>query len=69
MTFTEADIAAYESVMGELVMNIDGVERRSMGWPEWAITTDVDAGDYWETVWQAVSATNRSYPPIPHLKI
>ncbi len=62
MTFTQDDLDVYESVMGELVMHIDGVKRRSTGWPEWAITTRVDAGDYWETVWQAVQCHQSQIP-------
>lgn len=62
MAFTQEDIAAYESVMGELVMHIDGVERRSAAWPEWAITTHIDAGDYWQTVWEAVQCHESQLP-------
>jgi hypothetical protein len=30
------------------------VERRGMGWPEWAITTRIDTRDYRQTVWEAI---------------
>ena len=36
------DLRIYETAFGELVMNIDGVERRSVGWEEWSITTRID---------------------------
>jgi len=45
---------AYQAVFGELVMHVDGVERRGVGWPEWAITTRIDTKDYRQTVWEAV---------------
>lgn len=45
---------AYQAVFGELVMPVDGVERRGIGWPEWAITTRIDTKDYRQTVWEAV---------------
>ena len=45
---------AYQAVFGELVMHVDGVERRGIGWPEWAITTRIDTKDYRQTVWEAI---------------
>jgi LmbE family N-acetylglucosaminyl deacetylase len=47
LTFNEA--------FGDLVMNIDGVERRAASWIDWAVTTIVDASNYWQVVWNAVS--------------
>lgn len=47
--------AAYQSVFGDLVMNVEGVERRAAPWPDWAITTLIDTEAYWPAVWQAVS--------------
>lgn len=35
-------------------MDIDGVFRRQVGWPAWAVTTRVDAGAHWPTVRQAI---------------
>ncbi len=45
---------AYQAVFGDVVMHVDGVERRGIGWPEWAITTRIDTQDYRETVWEAI---------------
>jgi LmbE family N-acetylglucosaminyl deacetylase len=45
---------AYQSVFGDLVMHVDGVERRGVGWPAWAITTRIDTRDYRQTVWEAI---------------
>lgn len=45
---------AYQAVFGVVVMHVDGVERRGIGWPEWAITTRIDTKDYRQTVWEAV---------------
>ncbi|HET9919763.1 MAG TPA: PIG-L family deacetylase [Ktedonobacteraceae bacterium] len=45
---------AYQSVFGEIVMQIDGVERRAVGWPEWAITTRIETGEYRQTVWKSI---------------
>lgn len=54
MVATQQLLEAYQSVFGELVMHIDGMERRAMGWPEWAITTRIDTQTYRQTVWKAV---------------
>ncbi len=47
--------AAYQKAFGELVMTIDGVERRATPWPDWAITTRIDTTAYWKTVWNAIA--------------
>ncbi len=55
-------IAAYESAFGELVMEIDGHERRSPGWADWTITTRVDATEHWPRVWEAVQCHRSQLP-------
>ncbi len=62
MVWTNETFAAYEAALGELVMHIDGVERRSTGWKDWAITTRIDSSDHWEQVWQAVSCHQSQLP-------
>ena len=52
----------YESIFGDLVMHIDGVERRGAPWHDWAITTHVDTSASWRQVWQAI-ACHRSQLP------
>lgn len=46
--------ATYQATFKTLVSRVDGRERRAMPWPDWAITTAVDARAQWETVWRAV---------------
>ena len=41
-------------MFGDLVMCIDGDERRGVPWPEWAITTCIDTSAYTEQVWGAI---------------
>ena len=63
-------LEAYESAMGELVMQIDGQERRGPVWKEWMITTVIHTSAYWEQVLQAVGchATQiTGYEPLKHL--
>lgn len=62
MTFSAALADIYQAHFGDLVMPVDGVERRGVVWPDWAITTRLDVTAHWETVWRAV-ACHRSQLP------
>lgn len=62
MAFSVDLIKRYEEVFGEIVMHVDGVERRSPGWPEWAITTWIDAEDHWQQAFDAVSCHRSQLP-------
>jgi LmbE family N-acetylglucosaminyl deacetylase len=68
LTFTPEDLAAYQVAFGDLVMNIDGVERRAAGWPVWAISTRIETGEYWPQVWQAVACHRSQLPGYQALK-
>jgi LmbE family N-acetylglucosaminyl deacetylase len=59
---TEAELAAYQLAFGDLVMTIDGVERRAAPWQEWAITHRLDTSAYVPQVWQAVRAHRSQLP-------
>jgi LmbE family N-acetylglucosaminyl deacetylase len=61
-------LATYEEAFGELVMHIDGVERRAPGWPAWAITTRVDTAVYRQQVWQAISCHQSQLPGYQALR-
>jgi LmbE family N-acetylglucosaminyl deacetylase len=52
--WTEEVQTAYEKAFGELVMHIEGVERRAVTWPHWTISTWIDTSAHWETVWEAI---------------
>lgn len=45
---------AYEAAVNQLSCRVDGVERHANPWPDWAVTTLVDARSVWPTVWKAV---------------
>ncbi|MCC6627375.1 MAG: PIG-L family deacetylase [Chloroflexi bacterium] len=52
---SEAFVARITRLLGgPLTMAIDGVERGLVAWPDWAITTRIDAITHWRTAWQAV---------------
>jgi LmbE family N-acetylglucosaminyl deacetylase len=61
-------MAAHEEAFGELVMCIDGVERRTQSWTPWAITTDVDASEHWRTVWDAARQHRSQLPGYERLQ-
>jgi LmbE family N-acetylglucosaminyl deacetylase len=60
--WTEEVQVAYERAFGELVMNIDGVDRRAVPWPHWAISTWIDTSAHWERVWQAIKCHRSQLP-------
>lgn len=66
MAPTKALLDVYQFVFGDLVMHIDGVERRGAGWPDWQITSRIDTWAYWRTVWKAVRC-HRTQLPAYHL--
>lgn len=55
IAWPDAAMAAYEAAFRKLISHVDGVERESEPWPDWAITTVVDTRAHWDTVWRAVS--------------
>ncbi|MEZ4681005.1 MAG: PIG-L family deacetylase [Caldilineaceae bacterium] len=61
-----AEAAIYQQVFGDLVMTIDGVERRATGWPEWAFTTRLDATAHWQQVQRAVACHRTQLPAYQH---
>lgn len=71
---TQEKLATYEETFGELVMHVDGTERRTVAWNEWAITTRVVTGAYWQRVWNAIACHRTQLPgyealqtlPEPH---
>jgi LmbE family N-acetylglucosaminyl deacetylase len=61
-------IAAYESVFGDIVMPVDGVERRANGWQAWALTTQIVTEAHWSTVWRAVGCHHSQLPEYGKLE-
>ena len=51
---SETRWSRYQTALKKLTSKVDGVERAAVAWPEWEITTVIDAVDVWEKVWQAV---------------
>ncbi len=45
---------AYQAAFKTLTSTVDGAVRTAFAWPDWSITTMVDARGVWQTVWRAV---------------
>jgi LmbE family N-acetylglucosaminyl deacetylase len=45
---------AYQGAFKTLTSTVDGTLRAAVAWPDWSITTRVDATAVWPTVWRAV---------------
>lgn len=54
MVNTERRWMTYQKAFKALQMTVDGGVRASVAWPDWSVTTTIDAFDHWETVWRAV---------------
>jgi LmbE family N-acetylglucosaminyl deacetylase len=67
MAFRAEEIAIYQEAFGELAMEIDGSTRRSVTWPDWAVTTHLDTTDHWRQVWQAILCHRTQLPGIDAL--
>lgn len=67
MAWTQDEIDLYHEAFGALVMNIDGQERRSFPWPEWSITTRIQAEGHWRTAWEAISHHRTQLPGFEKL--
>jgi LmbE family N-acetylglucosaminyl deacetylase len=53
---------AYERAFGDLIMQIEGVERRAVPWPHWTISTWIDTSAYWDCVWAAIKCHRSQLP-------
>ena len=60
-------VSALEPVMGTISMDIDGVQREWVPWPDWAITTRLDATAHWETVKRAAACHVSQLAMLPPL--
>ncbi|MCI0710995.1 MAG: PIG-L family deacetylase [Chloroflexi bacterium] len=59
---TQELVDVYLSVFDDIVMMVDGVERRAVIWPDWAVTTRIDGSDYAEDVMKAVKCHQTQIP-------
>lgn len=62
LTETAENWRQYEQIFGTLVMSVNGQQRVSIPWPNWAITTSIDTTAYLDQIWRAI-ACHRSQLP------
>jgi LmbE family N-acetylglucosaminyl deacetylase len=55
LVYSRTQAERYESVFGDSAMTVEGVHRVVQPWPDWAITTRIDATAYWRQVRRAVA--------------
>lgn len=55
LAWPESTWNAYRAAIRALSVTVDGIERHATPWPDWAITTTIDATAVWPDVWRAVS--------------
>jgi LmbE family N-acetylglucosaminyl deacetylase len=54
MVESHAKAEAYRAIFGDVAMTVDGVRRTAPDWPDWAITTRIDATAHWQQVYRAI---------------
>jgi LmbE family N-acetylglucosaminyl deacetylase len=62
MAWTREELDLYESAFGDLAMCIEGQDRGSVPWPDWSVTTRIDATAHWRRVWDAVQHHRSQLP-------
>jgi LmbE family N-acetylglucosaminyl deacetylase len=62
MVASHENLAVYQAAFGDLVLYVDGEERRTPAWDDWAITTRIDTSAYWQQVWEAVACHRTQLP-------
>ena len=70
IAWPESTWKAYQAAFRKLVSRVDGVERYTIPWPDWAITTVIDTRSFWSIVWRAVSCHDSqitAYEGLKHL--
>ena len=62
MIETQAMVTAIGQSIAGLKITVDGVQRVHFGYPDWLVTTVIDASQYWQTAWQAVLCHHSQLP-------
>jgi LmbE family N-acetylglucosaminyl deacetylase len=54
--WTADEAAVFRSVFEDVGIDVAGERRQFVSWPDWAVTTQIDARDYWPEVRDAVAS-------------
>lgn len=72
MAWTHLQWEAYQSAFRKLTFLVDDIERQAAPFPDWQITTEIDATARWEQVWRAVRCHQTQltiYGPLEDLTV
>ncbi|MCC7415632.1 MAG: PIG-L family deacetylase [Acidobacteria bacterium] len=64
----ESTWRAHETAFKRWTSTVDGVERHAMPWPDWAITTVIDARPFWPTALRAVACHESQFAAYARLQ-
>jgi LmbE family N-acetylglucosaminyl deacetylase len=67
LVYSRVQAETYQSVFGDTSMTVEGERRSVTPWPDWAITTRIDATAHWRRVWAAVSCHQTQIPDTSSL--
>ena len=51
-------------LIGGIQITVDGVRRLHFGYPDWLVTTTIDASQHWATAWQAILCHQTQLPGL-----
>jgi LmbE family N-acetylglucosaminyl deacetylase len=52
----------------EIGIDVDGIHRGPVAWPEWAITTRLDVGEHWRTARKAILCHRSQLPSLGNIE-
>ena len=52
---TQKFVKVVQEMVGGIEFDVDGIIRSHFGWPEWALTTQIDGTAYWDQVMDAIA--------------
>lgn len=52
--WTADELEAFENVFGRIEIDVDGISRSWVCWPEWAVSAKLNTAELWTNVWSAV---------------
>lgn len=67
LVYTHVQAARYLAIFGGGRKRVANVPRLMVGWEEWAVTTRIDTGDHWRTVWAAIACHRSQLPDLDRL--
>lgn len=65
---TLSKVVEFESIFGDISMQVGDQVRTLQPWPEWAVTTRVDTADHGDTVWAAIRCHQSQLPGFEQIQ-